>query len=85
MTVEPAGIARGSAHDAAVFVLLSLDQFALAVCPRCDTPLNSDTPEQGVYIPRASRFPAIDVTTGPVNESKRLNVKKYGPAMGIDL
>src|SRR5262245_1237910 len=34
VTVEPAGIARGSAHNAARLVVLSLDQFALAVRPR---------------------------------------------------
>src|SRR5437016_14589111 len=31
VTVEPAGIARGRAHDAARLVVLSLDQIALAV------------------------------------------------------
>src|SRR4029450_6029812 len=34
VTVEPAGIARGRAHDAASLVVLSLDQIALAVRPR---------------------------------------------------
>src|SRR6267142_6206442 len=33
VTVEPAGIARSSAHDAASLVVLSLHQFALAVRP----------------------------------------------------
>src|SRR5207253_8915642 len=34
VTVKPAGIARRRAHDAARLVVLSLDQFALAVRPR---------------------------------------------------
>src|SRR5262245_6375373 len=34
VTVEPAGISRGRAYDAARLVVLSLDRFALAVRPR---------------------------------------------------
>src|SRR5687767_11622632 len=34
VAVEPAGITGSSAHDAAMFVVLSLDQVALAARPR---------------------------------------------------
>src|SRR2546427_3173673 len=48
VTVEPAGIARRRAHDAARLVVLSLDQFALAVDPRRRTHLAG--PRDGVAL-----------------------------------